>query len=136
MRHVLTRLFAYYYWCLRHLFRAYLDDGYDAFKAMVVVGSVQVCIVFAMLSVISLVLGRRPVSIGGIPGALAIGALIVVVAVADNLRSKEWEGFELEFSRLGASERRWIKLLVCLGTVIAVTGTLFLASAASRLPVQ
>lgn len=136
MRHVLSRLTALCYWSLRHLFRAYFNDGYDAFKAMVIVGSVQVCIVFAVLSAVSLVLGRRLISFGGISGALAIGTLIIAIAVADNLRFKEWVAYELEFERLEARVRRRIALAVCLGTVVVVTGTLVLASAASRLPLR
>lgn len=136
MSRVLPRLHALCYWRLRCLFRAYLDDGYDAFKALVIIGGVQVCLAFSLFSGVSLVLGRRPLSFSGFPGVLAIGFLAIVIAVADSLRSREWVTIESEFERMNASARRWTTVAVILGPVVVVAGTLFLASAASRLPVR
>ena len=94
-----SKLPCFAYWTLRDIFKAIYDDGFDDFKAQVVLGVTEILGVLTLLSLISLYLGRQmlPTSKAG-AGSLGIGIFVAVVILNVLFFSeKRLARFESEF---------------------------------------
>lgn len=134
MSRLVVRAHAIAYWHLRRLFRSFFDDGYDDFKAMTVLGSVQICLLLSIVPAISIIIGRRVVSFSGLPWKAFMVLSVAVIAAANFRYRREWVAYDAHFDRLETGVRRLISVLVGVGALTVVVFTLWIAVTASKLP--
>jgi hypothetical protein len=78
-----SKLPCFAYWTLREIFKAIYNDGFDDFKAQVVLGVTALLGVLTLLSLISLHVGRQMLPTSK-AGASSLGVGILVAAVILN----------------------------------------------------
>jgi hypothetical protein len=127
---------AFAYWQLKGLFRAIYDDGFDDFKATVVIGVLQVWLCFTILGLLSIAFGRNLsiiLSRSGVPLGLVIGVVVFAPNYLFFMHWKSWARFEPEFKSYSTAARvlGWLMIVTVLG--IDVVG-LVIGGVVSRLP--
>jgi hypothetical protein len=122
---------------LRALFKRIYDDGFDGFKAGVVILCTEVLLLVTLLAAISVALGYRilphtksmflvPVTLV----VLALAALNEYVLHGDKTIAR----FESEFKAYSARERKWGLVAVLIFVFVSFAIFLVIGSIASHLP--
>jgi hypothetical protein len=132
------RVLCFAFWVLRRIFRAIIDDGFDAFKAHVFVAGAEMFALLAVMSFVDLLLGHRMLS-GSRAGTAWLGfglAAVMVIANQSLFSRNRMARFESEFSGYSARTRTIGGITVVSVMALVVVAAIFAGMAVSRLPNQ
>ena len=133
----MRKAFAFLFWQLRGLCEALYDDGLADWKALTIIGCLEVAVLLSLVSGIAMARGHRPVLLSK-PELWMVGLGCGAVLHALNYFSlkykNRWKRFEKEFK--GYSQRtRLIGAVITSVVVIGlVTVVLWSATMARQLP--
>jgi len=121
----------------RALFKAMSADGFDEFKAFVVVSALQVWLLIAVVGFLSIGFDRNLIAIFGGSGLLfasVVGTGVFVPNYFLLVRRKSWMQFEAEFEAYSISKRAlgWLAMLAVM--VFAIGGGFVAAVSVRGLP--
>jgi hypothetical protein len=133
----LSKALAFSFWTLRRTFSALYDDGYADWKALAVLGGSQVLTLFMGISLLSIVLGHRVLTVTKMSTfCLCVGVGLSVTALnyyALRYRDR-WTRFEPQFERYPTLARVVGSIVVVVLVIANAIASLIAADTVSHLP--
>ena len=133
----MRKAFAFLFWQLRSLSEALYDDGLADWKALTIIGCLEVAVLMSVVSGIAIARGHRPVLIPKAElwvVALGCGAILHALNYFSLKYKNRWKRFEKEFKRYSSRVRLFGAIITSVVVIGIVTGVFWSATVARHLP--
>jgi hypothetical protein len=134
---MVARLLSFAFCQLRALFKAVSDDGWDDFKASIVLNALEIYFGFSIFNLISLILKRNLLPLTRQWELVIVIGGGVAIAVANHYwfqHRKGWVRFEAEFKAYSARKLLLGRAALFAVVLLLVIGCAELASTVAQLP--
>jgi hypothetical protein len=119
---------AYVFYVLRTSFKAIMDDGWEDWKAITIIGVAMISVVFVAQGIAETALGHRLHWLSNWPERILLGAVLVGANHYTLVADRKWSRFEPGFRHRSKAARIFGLIAVWLGILLTVIAAAEVAS--------